>query len=71
MNVAQMREGETKTISSIDDEQLMLRLLEMGCIPGNSITFNFKAPMGDPICVTVSGYDLTLRISEASSISVQ
>ena len=71
MNVAQMREGETKTISSIDDDQLMLRLLEMGCIPGNPITYNFKAPMGDPICVTVSGYDLTLRISEASSISVQ
>ena len=71
MNVAEMREGETRLIRSIDDDQLMLRLLEMGCIPGNQITYNYKAPMGDPICVTVSGYDLTLRISEASSISVQ
>ena len=71
MNVAEMSSGETRTIRSIDDEHLMLRLLEMGCIPGNAITFKYKAPMGDPICVTVSGYDLSLRISEASSISVQ
>ena len=71
MNVAEMRSGETRTIRSIDDEQLMLKLLEMGCIPGKDITFKYKAPLGDPVCVTVSGYDLSLRISEASSISVQ
>ena len=71
MNVAEMRSGETRTIRSIDDDQLMLKLLEMGCIPGQPITFKYKAPLGDPVCVTVSGYDLSLRISEASSISVQ
>ena len=71
MRVVDMKRGDTKVIHQIDDEELTLKLLEMGCIPGNSITYNFKAPLGDPICVSVSGYELSLRISEAKSISVK
>jgi len=42
----------------------------MGFLPGTAVRFNFKAPFGDPVCVSVSGYDLSLRINEASTIII-
>jgi len=69
--VAEMHPGEEKMITGLADDGISLKLLEMGCIPGTKLTFNYKAPMGDPVCVSVSGYDLSLRISEAISIIVE
>jgi ferrous iron transport protein A len=68
--VADMKKGETAIIVGFSDEQIAIKLLEMGFLPGTSIRFNFTAPFGDPICVSVSGYDLSLRKDEASVISV-
>ncbi|MDH5397024.1 MAG: FeoA domain-containing protein [Cyclobacteriaceae bacterium] len=69
-NVAEMEPGDVKVITGFTDEGLSLKLLEMGCIPGHPVRFNYKAPLGDPICISVSGYDLSLRVSEAASITV-
>ena len=71
MDVTQMKKGETRVIKEITDETLSLKLLEMGCIPGNRLTYIYKAPFGDPICVNVSGYELSLRLSEAQTITVE
>ena len=49
---------------------ISLKLMEMGCLPGSSIKMNFAAPFGDPISYDVAGYNLTLRISEASAILI-
>lgn len=68
--VADMRAGETAFIVGFSDEQIAVKLLEMGFLPGTSIRFNFTAPLGDPVCVSVSGYDLSLRVDEASVISI-
>lgn len=65
-----MNPGETAIISGFIDDVMSVKLLEMGVLPGTAIRFNFTAPFGDPICVTVSGYDLSLRIDEASTISI-
>lgn len=70
-SVAEMNPGETATISGFFDDQISVKLLEMGCIPGTPIKFNYKAPLGDPICVSVAGYDLSLRLDEAALISIQ
>jgi ferrous iron transport protein A len=43
----------------------------MGCLPGEKITVSRVAPLGDPIAVTVSGYQLSLRKREASTIILQ
>jgi ferrous iron transport protein A len=69
-NVAQMKPGEVAIISDLMDEFLAVKLMEMGCLPGATIRFNFRAPLGDPICITVSGYELSLRLEEASTISI-
>lgn len=69
-SVADMVKGETAIISGFTEEQISVKLLEMGFLPGTAVRFNFAAPLGDPICVTVSGYDLSLRVEEASTISI-
>ena len=68
--VATMKPGETAVISGFSDEQLSVKLLEMGFLPGTVVRFNFSAPLGDPVCVHISGFDLCLRLDEASTISI-
>jgi ferrous iron transport protein A len=62
--------GETAVISGFSDDEISVKLLEMGFLPGSVVRFNFTAPLGDPVCVSVSGLDLSLRISEAATISI-
>ncbi len=62
--------GETAVISGFTDDEISIKLLEMGFLPGTIVRFNFTAPLGDPVCVSVSGFDLSLRISEASTITI-
>lgn len=65
-----MEPSESAVISGFNDDMLANKLLEMGFLPGTAIRFNFKAPLGDPVCVTVSGFDLSLRLEEARSIII-
>lgn len=69
-NVAQMRPGDIGIITGFTDDILSVKLMEMGCLPGAPIRFNFKAPFGDPVCISVSGYELSLRLEEAATISI-
>jgi ferrous iron transport protein A len=62
--------GETAVISGFSDDEISVKLLEMGFLPGTVVRFNFTAPLGDPVCVSVSGLDLSLRVSEAATISI-
>lgn len=63
--------GETVVIHSFEKDDIFIKLMEMGCIPGELIKVEQKAPLGDPISITVSGYNLSLRISEAEKILVE
>jgi ferrous iron transport protein A len=69
-SVADMRPGEVAVISGFTEESMAAKLLEMGFLPGSSVRFNYTAPLGDPICVSVSGYDLAIRVREASTITI-
>jgi ferrous iron transport protein A len=68
--VANMRPGDVGIIAGFTDEHLSVKLMEMGCLPGIPVRFNFTAPFGDPICISVSGYELSLRLEEADTISI-
>lgn len=63
-------QGDTAIIESISNEEYHLKLLEMGCIPGEKITIDQIAVTGDPINIYVSGYNLSLRKEEAATILV-
>jgi ferrous iron transport protein A len=69
-NVSEMKPGEVGIIAGFTDDYLSVKLMEMGCLPGVSVRFNFRAPFGDPVCISVSGYELSLRMEEAATISI-
>ena len=70
-SVADLKIGEKAVIQSFSDQWMSLKLLEMGCLPGTEISLHCKAPLGDPICLNVSGYCLSMRKSEAATILVE
>ena len=70
MTLDQLKPGERKTIINLKSSSLTIKLLEMGLLPGKTVQYNFKAPLGDPISVQISGYSLSLRIDEAQLIEV-
>jgi ferrous iron transport protein A len=69
--LSQVKQGRTVTIVSFDNNDLLLKLMEMGCVPGEKIRVDQIAPLGDPISITVAGYNLSLRLNEASAIIVE
>lgn len=71
MNLSEIKPGTKVKIKSFTNDDLVLKLMEMGCLPGEEITVWKKAPLGDPIYVLVAGYSLSLRMDEASSILVE
>jgi ferrous iron transport protein A len=63
--------GSVVRIHSFEKDEIFLKLMEMGCVPGELIKIEKIAPLGDPISVTVAGYSLSLRIDEAKNIFVE
>lgn len=63
--------GKTVVIKEFENDDIFLKLMEMGCIPGETIKVDQYAPMGGPISITVAGYRLSLRINEAEKIWVE
>jgi len=69
--VADLKVGESGIISGFQSSSLTLKLLEMGFLPGSMIKLNFKAPLGDPLSIRVSGYNVSIRLDEAAMILLQ
>ncbi len=63
--------GTTVVIKSFENNDIFLKLMEMGCVPGEIIKVEQVAPLGDPIAISVSGYNLSLRLNEAQNIFVE
>lgn len=63
--------GQSATIQEFTDDFLSLKFIEMGCLPGEKVKLCNIAPFGDPIAIEVSGYLLSLRKQEASTIIVK
>lgn len=60
--------GKTAIIKEFESNDLFLKLMEMGFIPGETVKIDQKAPLGDPISILVAGYRLSLRLDEARMI---
>jgi Fe2+ transport system protein A len=68
--LSDLKIGETGKISSFENDDIFIKLMEMGCVPGETIKVEQIAPLGDPISVYVAGYCLSLRLNEANNIIV-
>jgi len=70
MRLSDLKAGEKATITNFESSELELKLMEMGCLPGEEIVVEQIAPLGDPISVRIAGYSLSLRKNEANQIFV-
>ena len=71
MTLDELKTGASAVITAVGGEgPLRCRLLDMGLIPGTTVSIQKMAPMGDPIELLVRGYRLTLRKADAARITV-
>ena len=71
MRLSQLEVGEKGIVKEFTDLEMSVKLMEMGCLPGEEIRIERIAPLGDPIAINVSGYMLSLRKREAFTIVLQ
>jgi ferrous iron transport protein A len=69
--LSELAPGKKAVIVALEDQELVLKLMEMGFLEGEDIVVEQIAPLGDPISVKVAGYQVSLRINEAESILVE
>jgi ferrous iron transport protein A len=69
--LSNVKVGKTVVIHSFEQDDIYIKLMEMGCVPGEKIKVEQVAPLGDPICISVAGYTLSLRLNEAENILVE
>ena len=69
--LSEIKVGKHAVIIEFENDDIFLKLMEMGCIPGEIVKIDQIAPLGDPISITVSGYRLSLRLDEAKMIWVE
>ena len=69
--LSEINPGITVRIKQIEDNDFYLKLMEMGFIPGETVKVLQVAPLGDPISLTIAGYNLSLRLNEADNVLVE
>jgi len=68
--IASLKKGQRAIIKDFDADIIPLKLLEMGCLPGNKVELIQIAPLGDPLYLDINGSHLAIRIETAREIEV-
>ncbi|PCJ98974.1 MAG: ferrous iron transport protein A [Flavobacteriaceae bacterium] len=69
--VAHLKKGQKGIITDFTEDILPIKLLELGCLPGNVVELVQIAPLKDPIYINVSGTHIAIRKSVAEQIEVE
>jgi ferrous iron transport protein A len=69
--LAELAVGATATVASVSGaDEISIRLMEMGLVPGTELRVLGLAPLGDPLEIEVRGYRLSIRKSEAARVQL-
>jgi len=71
MTVADLKKGEVGIITDSSSEEIPLKLLEMGCLPGNEVQLIQVAPFDDPVYLNINGSHLAIRKNTAALIQIK
>ncbi|MEX0968382.1 MAG: FeoA family protein [Bacteroidia bacterium] len=71
MLLNELKTGQRGIIEDVIHEDDALKLLEMGCLPGQEVVVKLAAPFGGPMAISVGEYTLSLRISEARKVMIK
>nr|WP_294926985.1 FeoA family protein [uncultured Flavobacterium sp.] len=66
-----LKKGEKAIIKDFDIDLIPLKLLEMGCLPGNLVELLQVAPFGDPLYLDINGSHVAIRVETAREIEVE
>ena len=70
--LSELRVGDSGVVTTVNGEgAIRRRLFDMGITPGVEVYLRKKAPLGDPLEISLRGYELTLRKAEASLVQVK
>jgi len=69
--IKSLKKGEKAIIKDFDIDTVPLKLLEMGCLPGNVVELLQIAPFGDPLYLNINGSHVAIRIETALEIEVE
>ncbi len=70
-SIAHLHKGQKALVKSFTNDALSAKLIEMGCLPGEMLVLSKTAPLGCPVSITISGYELSLRREEAACVLVE
>lgn len=71
LTIADLKKGERGVITDSSSKDIPLKLLEMGCLPGNEVKLLQLAPFYDPLYLNVNGSFLTIRKDTAALILIE
>ncbi len=72
MTLREVKKGQTVTVIKLNGEgAVKRRIMDMGITKGTEIYVRKVAPLGDPVEVTVRGYELSVRKADAEMVEVQ
>lgn len=66
-----LKKGDKAIIKDFDIDIVPLKLLEMGCLPGNRVELLQVAPFGDPLYLNINGSHVAIRVETAREIEVE
>ena len=69
--LAHLKRGEKAIITDVSSINIPLKLLEMGCLPGNAVELVQVAPFSDPIYLNINGTHLAIRKETAIHIIIE
>lgn len=69
--LAELKKGQKAVITDFNIDAIPLKLLEMGCLPGNLVELIQIAPFGDPIYINVNDSHVAIRKETAAEIDVE
>ncbi|WP_353777332.1 FeoA domain-containing protein [Winogradskyella sp. 3972H.M.0a.05] len=71
LTIADLHKGDTAIITDVSSKQIPLKLLEMGCLPGNEVELLQVAPFKDPMYLNINGSYLAIRKETAALITIE
>jgi len=71
LTIAHLKKGERAIIKDFSVDLVPLKLLEMGCLPGNEVSLVQHAPFKDPLYLTINGSYLAIRKNMACKIEIE
>ena len=71
MTLAELKRGQQGIIMDVSSIHIPLKLLEMGCLPGNSVELVQVAPFADPMYLNINGSHLAIRKETAIHILIK